>query len=161
MADVVDVGGSVFWLTGNKVLGADAKVMVLQAEEGPSMALRFCYTYTDLTLESVNVSTKTFAPQLLISRRMEFADPYLGLGLMYVRGTIDAGVSQTAKDLAAANGVPLPEGAAVHTTGNAYGGLAFGGISLRVPRSGLRLTIEMAYSTSGTTSLGTKVGFNF
>lgn len=158
--DRLDIGVSGIWLSGSKVLGTDAKIVLLQAEEGPTWAFRFCYTYSDISIEGINISAKSFAPQLLVSRQMEFADPYLGVGLVYATGAIDADVSgQVASQVPA--GLPVPAIGALHKTSTAYGGMAFGGISLKVPRSGLRVTVEMSYNSAGTSTLGAKAGFNF
>jgi len=159
--EFVDLGGSALVILGNKILGGDAKVVFLQGEEGPTYAFRFCYTYVDLSFSGVNVSTKTYAPQLLMSRQMDFADPFLGVGLEYSTGALDGSRTPDAPA-----GVVLPPGVTmptvtIHKTGIAYGGQVFGGVSLRIPRSGLRMTIEGSYNTAGTSTLGLKSGFTF
>jgi hypothetical protein len=37
----------------------------------------------------------------------------------------------------------------------------FGGVSLRIPHSGLRMTIEGAYDLAGVHTMGLKLGFTF
>jgi hypothetical protein len=155
MGDFVDVGGSFFYLSRIKVFGGDIKVNVFRSDEGPTFAFRFSYTYADMKVTEINISTKTFTPQLLLSKRMDFAEPYLGVGAQYTTGVVDAVIPSP---------VPLPPGVeipAVKKTGKAYGGLVFGGVSLRMPHAGLRITIEGAYASAGTSALGTKVGFSF
>ena len=159
--DWVDIGGSAFYLTGYKIFGGDVKIALNQAEEGPSYAFRFCYTYLDIVTNGINISTKTLAPQLLASRRMDFADPYLGVAFEYTTGAVDATVT-VPTDLTG----PVPAGLTIppvslHKESNAYGGYLFGGVSLRIPRSGLRITVEGAYDTAGVSTMGTKVGFTF
>lgn len=170
--DTVDLGGSILYYKDYKLIGGDIKFVIIQGEEGPTWALRFCYTYTDVKFSGgdsgadINLSTKTFSPQLLVSRQMEFADPYLGLGLEYGSGAVDATVTVPADILAQLPaGVPIPADSvppqSLHKTASAYGAYLFGGVSLRVPRSGLRFTIEGSYNTAGTSTLGLKTGFTF
>jgi hypothetical protein len=147
----LDVGGAFFYLSSAKVFSADAKFVVFQPEEGPSVAVRGSYNYTDFSFSGANVSTKTFTPEVLISREMEFADPYLGLGASYTLGTMDATLPLPA---------PLPA-QKVSAGGNAYGALLFGGVVFRIPNTGLRLTVEGAYSTADLSYLGVKIGFGF
>jgi hypothetical protein len=114
------------------------------------VAARLSYNYTDFVLSGTNISTKTFTPEVLISREMEFADPYLGLGLSYALGTIDASITVP----------PIPT-QTVNKKGTAYAGMLFGGIAFKVPNVGLRLTVEGAYSTADVSYLGVKAGFSF
>jgi len=161
--DYVDIGGSIFYLDSNWIVGGDVKVVLLQGEEGPTVAARLCYTYTDLGSNGLEVSTHTYSPQILVSRQLEFADPYLGVGFEYVTGTVSG--TLTAQSLGL--GGLLPAG----TTGPSfpynppgqsdYGAYAFGGVSLRIPHSGLRITLEGSYNTAGESTMGTKVGFTF
>jgi hypothetical protein len=155
--DVFDLGGSALYLLGNKVLGADAKFVFLQGEEGPTYAFRFCYTYTDLSVSGINISTKTLSPQILMSRQMEFADPYLGVAFEYALGDLD-GAAPTSVTANLPPGITIPP---VHKSASAFGGMAFGGVSLKIPRSGLRITLEGSYNTAGTSSMGLKTGFTF
>jgi hypothetical protein len=163
-AETLDIGGSAIWYLNNKVLGADAKVLVLQAEEGPSIAMRLCYTYATLGSNNVTVTTHTFSPQILLSRPIEFADPYLGIAYEYTYGRVTADMTAEAKAQAEAAGIPaelVPDIGTLEKFSRAMGGMAFGGISLRVPRSGLRTTLEMSYNTAGVSSMGMKLGFSF
>ena len=155
-----DLGLSGFWLTGNYLIGGDLKFVLIEGEEGLTWAFRFCYAYNKVTVESINAVTKTYAPQILVSRKMEFADPYLGLGVAYAMGSVEADFTeQIAAEIPA--GFPVPDIGKFEKTARAYGGQLFGGVSLKVPNSGLRLTIEMSYNTVGTSTLGVKAGFTF
>ncbi|MGK5085807.1 hypothetical protein WDW37_21165, partial [Bdellovibrionota bacterium FG-1] len=104
--------------------------------------------------------TKTFSPQLLVSRQMEFADPYLGIAYSYATGVADADIVGIINSVTGVGTetIPLPS---LHKTGSAQGAMAFGGISLKLPRSGARMTLEFSYSTAGTNTLGTKIGMAF
>jgi hypothetical protein len=160
--ELLDAGGSFFYLTKYWLLGADVKVTLIQGEEGPTYALRFCYSYADLTFNGINLVSHTFSPQLVASRQMEFADPYVGLALEYATGKVKGEITIPADTIG-----PIPAGVTIppvtYTSPNvsAFGAFLFGGVSLRIPRSGLRLTIEGSYNTAGTSSMGTKMGFTF
>ena len=154
--DFVDLGGSIFYLPQTWVVGSDLKIVVLQGEEGPTFAARFCYTYTSLTFNGISMSTHTYSPQFLMSRQMEFADPYLGTALELATGSANATVNVPV-DTA---GTTVPVALSTPSVW-VYGAYAFGGVSLRIPRSGLRVTLEGSYNTAGTSTMGTKIGFTF
>lgn len=166
MGDFVDIGGSIFYLPGNWIVGADAKFVFLQGEEGPTYAFRFCYTYVDMNISgsegSFNLTTTTYSPQLVVSRQMDFADPYMGVALEYARGGGSGTITVPANLIG-----PIPAGVTIppipydSPTETAFGAYAFGGVSLRVPRTGVRVTIEGSYNTAGESTMGTKVGFTF
>lgn len=153
-----DLGGSFFYLQSNWLVGGDAKITLVQGEEGPSWAFRFCYSYASVAFSPILLSTHAFSPQILVSRKMEFADPYLGIALAYGRGTISL-------ELPADAASQLPPTVEVtpyeFSVAQAYSGYAFGGVSLRIPHSGLRMTVEGAYDIGGIHTLGTKIGFTF
>jgi hypothetical protein len=153
-----DLGGSFFYLQSNWLIGGDAKITLVQGEEGPTWAFRFCYSYTSVAFSPILMSTKVFSPQLLVSRKMEFADPYLGIALAYARGSISL---ELPSDVAS----QLPTSVAVapyeYSVAQAYTGYVFGGVSLRIPHSGLRMTVEGAYDIGGIHTMGTKIGFTF
>jgi hypothetical protein len=144
-----DLGGSLVWLQGYYVWGVDFKTAITDPElEGPTVALRFSYNYAKLGF----VTTHTYTPQILISRRLEFADPYLGLGYQYVRGRVQYQIEIEN------TGIGVPFGPYRSVGG---GGLAFMGVGLRIPAAGLKLTMEGSYSFVGAHALGAKFGFNF
>lgn len=164
MGEFVDLGGSILYYPSNWIVGGDIKVVLVQGEEGPTYAIRFCYTYTSVSFDGITASTKVYSPQFLLSRQMEFADPYIGVALEYATGEVNASVPG---EKFLPSGVTLPPGVtlpAVQFSATApavYGAYAFGGVSLRIPRSGLRLTLEGSYNTAGESTMGTKVGFTF
>ena len=151
LGDLLDIGSSLFYVQGNWLVGADAKFVLSRPEEGPTFAFRFCFSYSDLNFSSIQASTKTFSPQLLLSRQMAFADPYLGIAFEYARGDVKTTVSPVA-----GTSIEIAPPAA-----SDIGGYAFGGVSLRIPRSGMRMTLEGSYNTAGTSTMGTKLGFTF
>jgi hypothetical protein len=159
VSERVDLGGSVFFLRGYSIWAVEMKVVLFQPEEGPTWAVRLSRTSvsipvgtTDVGPSSVAVTlnTVTWTPELLISKQMEFADPYIGIGYQYATSTIDAQI---------VSGPALPGVQPVSGSGGGF--LSFLGLSLKIPNFGLRLTLEGAYSLSGYNSLGTKIGLSF
>jgi hypothetical protein len=160
--DYVDIGGSILYLPSNWIVGGDVKIVLVQGEEGPTYAARLCYTYTDLSFNGISLTTHTISPQLLVSRQMEFADPYLGVALEYVTGSVNATLtipSDIQGQIPA--GITVPPYTYNSPVVTNYGAYAFGGVSLKIPRSGLRITIEGSYNTAGESTMGTKAGFTF
>ena len=143
---VVDLGAS--WISYQKysVWGFDGKIAVANFEEGPTLAFRL--NYTRATFDSI--STTTWTPQVLVSRAIDFADPYIGVGYEYVYGTINYILDTPIGP------IPLPE-----VTGHGAAFMAFLGVAFRVPYLGVKLTLEGSYNTSDAHTLGTKIGFNF
>ncbi|MBI3534583.1 MAG: hypothetical protein HY072_03735 [Deltaproteobacteria bacterium] len=123
------------------------QVTVYQPSEGPTYAIRLCYAASSLGF----AKTKTLSPQVLVSRRVNFADPYLGVSFQYTLGSIEIPIE-------------LEDGTQVGTlkgTEHASAWNAFLGIQLKAPNLGLQLTLEGSYSTVGMHTLGTKFGFSF
>jgi hypothetical protein len=136
----VDLGIYYFSFDKFTFYGGDVKVALLVPEEGPGMAFRFGYGVTVLNI----VTTKTIAPELILSRKLDFAEPYLGVGGQFVSGTITS------------DGVP---GLPISSSGIAA--RSFLGLALKFGESGLMVTLEGGYSTYGAHQLGAKVGLNF
>ncbi len=142
------IGGSLF-------IGGDIKWVVYSQEEGPTWAVRASYNMNNLTYkisgQTLTVNTNTVSPQILISKKLTFADPYIGLGLQYSFGSLS---------------IPNPLSALIgpasfSAKGSAIGAVFFCGVDIKVPNAGLRITIEGEYSPIGLNSLGTKIGFGF
>ena len=157
ISDVMDAGLS-FITYGNsfRIMGFELKGVIYQPEEAPLWALRLSYTDASFNVGSdilFGISIKTISPQLVVSRQLEFAEPYIGMGYQYVIGTINVIVPLPAPS-------PIPS-VTDSATGRGSSFQAFTGVSFRVVPLGLRLTLEGSYSLSGANSLGTKVGFNF
>lgn len=157
MSDKLDGGASfIAYGTNFRILGLELKGVIFEPEEGPTWALRFSYNNASIKMSNVatfDLSIKTFTPQLLISRKLDFADPYIGIGYQYVIGTVTVTV-------------PLPPPSPIESisdsaTGRGSALQAFTGVSLKIVPIGIRLTMEGSYSPSRSNSLGVKVSFNF
>ncbi len=135
-----EVGFSYISYQGYKIAGGDFKVNISKPTEGPAWALRFIYNTATMGF----LSTKSYTTQLLISRPLDFAEPYLGVGYQHATAEIS---------------VELVPGAPPATaTGKGGGFMSFLGVGLKIPMLGVRLTLEGAYSQPGAHSLGLKVG---
>ena len=148
-----DLGISAILYRGYRIIGVEGKVAVWVPEEGPNWAIRLSYTNCYLKIvdgTTVELNTKTFTPQILISRPLAFADPYLGIGYQIATGKVTLTIPLD----------PLPPQTSSQN-GQGSGFLAFLGVGLRIPNTGLKLTLEGAYSTAGALTLGTKFGFSF
>lgn len=135
--------------------GASIKVAVWVPEEGPTIAIRGSFTQAYLPFTSgsttVTINPQVITPVILMSRELQFADPYVGVGYQYAFGSLGLLIDSPA---------PIPD-VSVPYSGSGGGFLALGGLSLRMPYLGFRLTLEGAYSGVGANSLGTKVSFRF
>jgi hypothetical protein len=163
LSDSLDIGGSYVAYMRYVAWALEAKLAVYQPEEGPTWAIRFCYTNTNLpigdsSLEgltgSLSLNAKTFSPQILISKKLDFADPYLGVGYNYILGTVKFEVSGTP-----AAGVAIQD--TTEVTGRGQNFVSFMGVSFTVPHIGLRLVLQGEYSPAGYNSVGSKIGIRF
>ncbi len=136
----LDLGLFYFTFQGYKFYGGDVKIALLVPEEGPGVAFRFGYGVGELGI----VSTKTYAPEFIVSRRLEFAEPYIGAGGQFISGAISY------------DGVP---GLPIHQS--SVVARAFLGLSIRLPESGLQASVEGGYSSYGAHALGLKFGLSF
>jgi hypothetical protein len=150
-----DVGMSWIIFKEIKILGFDAKAVVYQPDEGPTWAIRLNYTDAKIDFSdsgaSLGVHTRTMKPEILVSQKLDFFEPYLGVGYQLVNGSLTVNLPLPS---------PLPS---INETVSARGGggLAFVGLGLKVPGIALRLLIDGEYSTVGAHALGAKFGFNF
>jgi hypothetical protein len=160
----LDLGVSALYYLSNMLIGGDVKIAVVQGEEGPTYSARLCYSYSKLSFNGISLSSQTLSPQLLMSRKMEFADPYLGAAVAIARGSVTA--TLTAETLGVDTS-GLPPGVDVtippqeFPAALAYTGYLFGGVSLKIPHSGLRMTLEGSYDVTGVSTMGMKLGFTF
>jgi hypothetical protein len=150
LSDRLEVGLSTVFFEGYYMWGADLKVVTYIPEEGPVWAVRFGYSRSELGF----VSTNTYTPAVLVSQPLDFMEPYLGVAMEVINGTIDVPLPSIVF-----NGVTysLPD---LTAQGSGIAGMGFLGVVFRTP-IGLRLTMEGAYNTLGADSLGLKFGFNF
>lgn len=169
MGPKADLGISGIYYPGNFVWGLDLKFVLVQPEEGPLWAFRIGYSETRLDLSKFGLSglpitvnsielgqgnlkmaTRTITPELLLSKRLEFAEPYMGAGVEFTSGQIEVPVTLNILD----EEQVLRSGATRSTQFT-----LFSGISLRLPHIGIRLALEGAYGSLGMHRLGAVVGF--
>lgn len=152
----MEIGASALVVRGYRMIGGDVKLALSDPQaEGPLVAVRFSYSVSKVGF----VQTKTYTPQILLSKKMDFADPYMGLGYEYVTGELYLNVTQKVAPA-------YPGGPTQIRIDNTYSGvgggmIAFLGLAFRVPLVGFRLTLEGTYSKAGASSMGTKIGFSF
>jgi hypothetical protein len=145
ITDRMDIGASAIRYKNYSILGGELKALVYAPEEGVSWAVRLSYTETKLDI----IETQTWTPQVLISKRLAFADPYLGVGYQMVQGKITLPLEFMGFSLK------------LQGEGASQAAVAFTGLSLRVPYLGLTWVMEGSYSTAGAHALGTRIGFSY
>ncbi len=143
----IDLGLAGLYYKGYQVYGGDVKLVLYQPEEGPTWAARLGYTRAALGF----VTTTSWTPQLLVSKKLDFAEPYMGVGYQYILGTIKVTIKP--ED-------PYPA-ITISGSGFSHEVNAFGGISLRMPLMGFRITMEGGYSSVASHTLGVKIGSSF
>jgi hypothetical protein len=138
-----DIGISGIFYQGQYVVGGDFKFNIYDPEEGLSSAIRLGYTLAkvpQLNLQSLSVIT----PELVFSRRLSFAEPYIGIGGRFISGTVSA---------------EFPIIGTLEKSGSGTTGYAFTGVNFMIGSKGLRLAFEGNYDLSGFSSIGTMFGF--
>ena len=149
-----DLGLSGLIIRGQTIIGGDVKIVIHDAEEGPSYALRLGYTYMNVPYAYVH-DCSTISPELVMSQKLYFAEPYLGIGGRYMHGRLD--ISQTVN-------VPIlgPQTVNVEGSGGGTTGYAFTGVYFRIfGAQGLRLGVEGTFDFSGFSTVGAVVGLGF
>lgn len=128
ISDVTTFGFSFLWWQKVVLWGTDLKFTVVEPEEGVTVAWRLLYSSASVSY----VTSDTWATDVLISRHLDFADPYLGIGGEYVRGWIS-----------------INDGLGGNIKGDAKlgAGKAFIGLKMRPEGIGLALTLEGGYHT--------------
>jgi hypothetical protein len=168
-----DVSVSGLWYNGTGLIGGGLKILLWKPEEGPVLAARVGYNYTnfdiarlglfqisltgaDASNTSFALRTHTITPQFVLSKRMSFAEPYLVAGLVLGTGWVafsttlsnaQAGVSQTVTTQS--------------TPVTSLGFEAITGIIFRVPLLKMKIALEGGYSSLGMPNLGAQFGFAF
>jgi hypothetical protein len=144
---------------GTLLLGGDLKYVLFNPEEGITWAFRTSYNFINLAIQYndyiFSIKTVTITPQIIISRKLSFFDPYLGVGFQYTYGTIRATIPSPPITLLP--GVAIAP-VSLSLDGSGTGISFFGGLSL-LSIMRLRLTLEGAYNPGGESYLGTKIGF--
>ncbi len=166
----VDVGisflpplSSIPYIGKSFLIGGDLKIILWAPEEGLTWAIRGSYNLNSLTVDegalSLSMKTATVSPQLLISKKLTFADPYLGVGFQYTYGSAQLTLDPSEFNLPA--NIPTISPISITQNGIGINTFFFMGICLRIPSLAFMLTLEGAYSPYGMNYLGTKVGFGF
>lgn len=141
-----NLGASFIGYSGAVLLmGAHGQYAFLNPEEGPTVAARLSYNWLKLQA----FKTQTWTAQVLVSKKMDFADPYIGVGYQYVTGSVGvelsfAGITQS-----------------IEFTGRGQSAMAMMGVQFRIPNLGAELTLEGSYSQFGAHTLGTKIGLAY
>lgn len=152
LGEATDFGFSGLFLKGVTILGYELKYVVEKPEEGPTWAVRMSYTTATLSVKqgaTMEVSSKTFTPQVLMSRHMEFADPYIGVGYQQSIGSL-------------AVIIPIPDNEQkLSQSGSGGAFMSFLGVAFKPPNGGIKLTLEGGYNSGSAHTLGTKFSFNF
>lgn len=171
MGPKVDIGASGLYYKGLLFWGVDLKATVASPEEGLHWALRMSYSNSSVDFQSVGlpsmpivvggitvgsanlkVGAQCLSPQIVASKKLDFAEPYIGAGYQWASGQIEVPVTITLTG----------ETQNLVTPGySASQGFVFTGVSFLVPALGFRLALEGSYSTGGMHHLGTLIGFAF
>jgi hypothetical protein len=149
---LLDVGLSYIGYKGYKIYGADIKVPFVtpdfeEGEGGPTWAFRLCYGAADVKI----IEAKSVTPQVLLSRKLSFADPYIGVGYQIVTGKIGFSIP-----------LPSPLSGELSLSNNASvqrGYMGFFGIEFQPKPVPLDITIEFSFHQLGYNSAGLKFGF--
>jgi hypothetical protein len=153
ITDSIDIGASYISYHEFQVIGADIKFAFFQPTEGPTIAFRFNYTHTKLDYStdgaSLSFSSQEYKPEILMSRDLDFVDPYIGIGAQYASGTLGFDIPLQVAEVAAT------------VKNNSLAGEAFIGVVMKFPPIGLRIVLDAEYSSLGEDSIGFKFGFGF
>jgi hypothetical protein len=166
--DRFQIGGSILpstsavpYIGGSILLGFDAQLVLYKPEEGLTWAIRGSYNYNVLTITQSSVGfsikTNTISPQLVVSKRLDFAEPYAGAGFQYTWGSMQA--TATIPQSASLPLVIAP--ITIGQTGQGSSPFFFLGLAMRIPYVGFKITMEGSYNPGGMNYMGAKIGFDF
>ena len=145
-----DAGVSAIYYSGQHAIGTDLKIVLSNPEEGITTAIRLGYSYATapfLYLKSLSV----ISPEFVMSRKLSFAEPYLGVGGRYITGTVEVPFKID----------PLPA-FSLEKAGSGITAYAYTGVNFQIlGATGFRLGMEGTYDISGFSSLGTVFGIGF
>lgn len=148
-----DIGLSGLVLYGQTIVGGDIRWLVSEPEEGLNWAIRLGYTYADIPTYAYVRSCNTIAPEVVVSRPLEFAEPYVGVGGRYMWGTVDIPFE---------GAPPLVPDFNITKKGKASDLYVFTGVYFHIiGPQGLRLGVEGAWDLSGYHTIGTVFGVGF
>ncbi len=147
LSETTSIGASYFGWVGYLLLGGDITRTLYYPDQGLTYAGRVAMAYGDVSF----VKAYTLTPQILASKRMDFADPYIGLGYQIIWGKVTVPITN-----------PI-DGSGIESSASASSGslIAFLGVGFRFGPTGIKLTLEGSFSEGGAHSLGTKFGFAF
>ena len=151
--DHVDIGFSGLYYRSGEILGGDLKIVLYDAEEGPAYAFRLGYTFASVPYAYI-INCSTISPELVLSQRLYFAEPYLGIGGRYIQGTVSVPFAPLP---------PLqPNAFSVEKQGHGVTAYAFTGVFFRIlGAQGLRFGIEGSFDISGYSTMGAIFGIGF
>jgi hypothetical protein len=160
----VDLGLGGAYYKGYWIFGSSLKATVYAPTEGPTWAIQMSYARSEFGL----VQTRTYTPQVMISKELPFTDPYLGVGYQVTRGRLyldfaDLFEDQLPEDIPEEyrDEIMASQDFLIEKPGGASSLIAFLGLGIRFGPSGAKMSVESSYSSAGMHSLGVKVGLNF
>lgn len=147
-----DIGGSIIRYQKNFAWGLDAKWTFYDPEEGLTHALFLGYTQARLPMAYTEL--KTWNLEWIFSRKLNFAEPYIGIGARYSYGTLSLTVYPDP---------PLPQ-IPIQLSSSSQAASFYGrlGVFFRVlGPQGLRMGIEGSFDIHYMHSLGAVIGMGF
>lgn len=141
-----DIGASYFAYTKYTLMGGDAKLVLIHGDDVPTIAARMNGTWATLDF----ISLQIYSLQVIMSRKMDSFDPYIGASYTWCSGS--AGVA-----------VPLPaplndRNVKVTATGSDSAFNFIGGLAMRFVPIGLQFVIEGSLQSQGYHTVGFKFG---
>jgi len=135
-----------------QVYGGDVQVSIYHPTEGPSVAVRFNYSQGNLGF----IKVKTLSPQVIVSKKLAYVDPYIGIG--YLRTTGEVNIESLLGPLA-----PYASllGIVTKNSATAQAFQAFIGLPFVIGPTGLRIAFEGSFVSNGIHMFGTRIGFQF
>ena len=150
-----DLGFSGIFVGPQHIYGFDLKIILSNPEEGITSALRIGYTVSHVPISYVT-SCKVWSPELVFSRKLYYAEPYLGFGARFISGTLEVPFSLPAIGPVPAQNFTLTK------DGSGITEYAFTGVYFRIlGAQGLRLGLEGSFDFSGFHTMGAVVGLGF
>jgi hypothetical protein len=158
----IDVGASYIGFKQYKIYGGDVKWAFYVPDEGLCFAVRLNYTKAKVDI----VETTTISPQILMSKKIDFADPYVGIGYQNVKGklTVSIPLPQIDPELLAlipAELRPSTPDLTIKKEARMSAFNGFLGVGMKFGPLPLKITMEMGYSTSKVHTMGAKLSLNF
>lgn len=152
-----DFGVSGIVFKGMRIVGGDFKFVLYEPEEGLTWAMRVAYSVSSLLI----VKSQTVSPHLLVSKRLAFAEPYLGIGAQFIKGSVTIPLEELIpSDLPPELAAAASDGEISKDSSGISGFMSFMGLALNFGPVPIRLTMEGGYSSLGGNTLGVKFGVN-